>query len=112
VSAALTITPRPGVGAGVKEYVIDCPHGTTTGLAVDGRIKMSDDGIVLVMLARHDAAERCGCTRDSTADTAQECRRDERDSHLPLLWRPGPLTRRDLHQGQAEAEVPLWAGLA
>jgi hypothetical protein len=64
VSATLTITPRPDLGERVKEYVIDCPHGTTTGLAVDGRIKMSDDGIVRALLARHDTAERCRCTRE------------------------------------------------
>jgi hypothetical protein len=39
VSATLTITPRPDLGERVKEYVIDCPHGTTRGLAMDRRIK-------------------------------------------------------------------------
>jgi hypothetical protein len=64
VSATLTITPRPDVGDGVKEYILDCPHGTTTGLAADGQVKLMDDGIVQIMLARHDAEERCGCTAE------------------------------------------------
>jgi hypothetical protein len=63
MSATLTITPRPDLGDRVKQYIVGCPHGTTTGLAVDGRLKPSDDGIVRAVLARHDAEQRCGCTR-------------------------------------------------
>jgi hypothetical protein len=61
MSATLTIQPRPDLGDGVREYVCDCPHGTTRGLAVDGRATLTDTDVVRMILARHDS-EGCTCT--------------------------------------------------
>lgn len=61
--AILTITPAPAIGPGGRKLVIDCPHGTTTGHLLPGLPSVSQTDVLQLLLIRHDAAERCRCTR-------------------------------------------------
>ena len=49
--------------AGMKRFVLDCDHGTTTGHAMneDG---MADAVMVATLLIKHFASEGCGCTEE------------------------------------------------
>ena len=67
--------------AGMKRFVLDCDHGTTTGhgLNADG---MADAVMVATLLIKHFASEGCDCTR--------ELRRKYPPSLLPrTLWVDG-----------------------
>lgn len=54
---------------GWTEVVIDCPHGTTTGLA-KGRRGDLFDVTVSLLVRRHEAEERCGCALRIRAEQA------------------------------------------
>jgi hypothetical protein len=57
MTAALTTRGLPD---GWIEVVIDCPHGTTTGLAKGERPDLFRV-TVQVLVSRHQTEERCGC---------------------------------------------------
>lgn len=58
MTAVLEVTePMPGV----RQVVIDCPHGVTTVLA-GGRRLPADDVAVRLAVARHVAEQGCTCT--------------------------------------------------
>jgi hypothetical protein len=62
MSATLNIQDMPEV-AGMRAYVIDCPHGTTTVTCINpAAAGLTDRDSVLLALARHDEEEGCGCT--------------------------------------------------
>lgn len=63
---------------GMKRFVIDCPHGTTAGHAINAD-SIGEAAIVAGLVMKHHAAEGCRCTR--------ELRRKYPPSLLPrTLW--------------------------
>lgn len=63
MTAKLTIEPRPDLGANVKSFVVDCPHGTTSAVLFPGQAVVGDAMVVTSILDRHHAVEGCRCTR-------------------------------------------------
>lgn len=61
-TATLTIRAVPDVDD-CHEFVVDCPHGTTTVTLLNGkRGRLTQPECVQVALTRHDDEEGCGCT--------------------------------------------------
>lgn len=44
---------------GVRRFVLDCPHGQTTGELVGDAVTAGD--VLEALVARHTAAEGCSC---------------------------------------------------
>jgi hypothetical protein len=52
------------LGDGWRVVVVACPHGRTTARYWgSARLPLTDTAVAAVALARHDAEERCACTR-------------------------------------------------
>lgn len=63
MTATLTIDRRSTLAPDARRYVVDCPHGTTESVVLPGREPVPAAAIVRALLASHDRAEGCGCTR-------------------------------------------------
>ena len=65
-AATLAITHRPDLGARGRVLTIDCPHGVTMLAVAEGEdtgaVRISDELIARLTVARHYDAERCACT--------------------------------------------------
>ena len=48
---------------GMKRYVLDCAHGTTTGHATNDS-ELSDPTVVAALVIKHHGEEGCGCTNE------------------------------------------------
>ncbi len=67
MTAALTTRQRSD---GWVEVVVDCPHGTTTGLSKGERPDLFRVTVDL-LVRRHEAEERCGCALRISAEGAR-----------------------------------------
>jgi len=67
VTAALTTRQRSD---GWVEVVVDCPHGTTTGLSKGERPDLFRVTVRL-LVSRHQAEEKCGCALRISAEGAR-----------------------------------------
>jgi hypothetical protein len=64
--ATLTVSPRPDLGPGWREAVVDCEHATTRAAYLNppsGAGGTSEAFIAAVAVGRHFGEERCSCTR-------------------------------------------------
>lgn len=62
MTAHLTIRAVPHI-PDCTQFVVDCPHGTTTVMLMNGKLAnlTQQDGVVAALTA-HDAEEPCNCT--------------------------------------------------
>jgi hypothetical protein len=65
MSATLKKHPIPGVDRAAR-VVVDCPHGTTSGVLIDGA-GLGEDTLIGVIVAKHFSAEGCECTAELRA---------------------------------------------
>ncbi len=65
-TATLEITRYPDLGENGRLVVIDCEHGTTTAAIAEGEdtgaVRISDEVIARIAVARHFDTERYACT--------------------------------------------------
>lgn len=60
-----TKQPAPALGRDVLEYKLECAHGVTLGHVIpgdDGPV-LADGAVLDLLVARHEAEQRCGCGR-------------------------------------------------
>lgn len=61
MSATLKIQPMKGM-SDVREFVVDCQHGTTTLVAVrPEKAGIGDRQMVAMAIAKHEDEEHCRC---------------------------------------------------
>ena len=59
-TATLTVRDRAN---GLKEFEVDCPHGTTSSIgSMNGDV--TEAAIVAAVVLKHFSEERCACTAD------------------------------------------------
>ena len=65
-TATLAITHRPDLGERGRVLTIDCEHGVTTLAIAEGEdtgaVRVPDELIARIAVARHYDAEGCACT--------------------------------------------------
>ena len=54
---------------GAKRIIMECPHGTTTAVFVEGG-EFTQEEVISAMAERHEAREKCRCPRRLARDHA------------------------------------------
>lgn len=58
-----TLRSKPGPFPGSETLVLDCDHGTTRGVLLNGRDPRQRQAAIDAIAERHELEEGCGCTR-------------------------------------------------
>ena len=64
MKAIVTIAPDPTYGPNIRRIVVDCPHGTTTGMLMQGAMPIRESEAVRLLIDRHYCVECCACTAE------------------------------------------------
>lgn len=61
--AQFVVRDAPALGPEGKRYALECPHGSTSAVLLPGRSALSNPVVLDLLVARHDRAYECRCSR-------------------------------------------------